>query len=282
MRHHRIARERPVMLLLALPVLGARAQAPATIAFPPLPATGVTCTASPATNDLKRLGVWQMLQIQGAQRVLVVALDASQRPRVLWDWGGISSPVQQRVMFDSTGSLLEPPFSRSDSSRRNLTAAERDRARKLAADVIHHCSPLPRIVGLGQPIPPAEHTTVLQEIPADRQRTCRSMALDASSASHGIAKRLMLSTTQPQRYFTLDVDSAGQPRVLSAMVMWGAQQRSERETASITFDARGGAQGTKMLGYAGPDGNGATFVLTSAEITSARLLADEVLKRCAH
>ncbi|HTR78710.1 MAG TPA: hypothetical protein VMH39_11390 [Gemmatimonadaceae bacterium] len=270
-------------LLTALVAGAALAQTPEGMAFQALPSTGVTCSVSPATNDLKRGGIWQMAQIEAPGRMVEVALDARQRPRFLSDMGRAASRLGP-VDFDSTGAIVDHPVHPTafDSSRRAPTAEEKARARLLAADAVRRCSPLPRIVGLGEPVPPAEHTTVLQEIPADRKRTCAPLRVDPAAASRGIAKRLTLSTAQPLRVFAVDLDSAGRPRALSAMVKWGALQRSETETAAVTFDVRGGAHGDKMLGYAGPDGRGATYSLSSAELASARSLAHEVVSRCAH
>jgi hypothetical protein len=109
MRYHPIVRSLHAMILATLPLRVASAQTANGVAFPPLPSTGVVCTVTPAPNDLKRGGIWQMLQIQAPSRSLSVALDAKQRLRFLYDMGATSAHVRQPVNFDSTGAVHEFP-----------------------------------------------------------------------------------------------------------------------------------------------------------------------------
>ena len=252
----------------------AGAATPAPNSFAALAPTGVTCLDTPVSNDMKRRGVWQLLQLTSKTptRMIALGLDAKHRPRIL-------SSDMSTAQFDSSGGVTGRVLSVGSPSR-ELTVAERAAARKLALDAKRRCSPLKPITDAARPVPPAAHTGVLADIEVN-EPTCHSNQISDSDKQNGVSRRVMYTVKQPFRTFFVTADAKGEPLAFSANVIWGAESPVERESADVAFNPDGTAVTSSIfLGYGGPDGKGAKYKLNSDEKVKALTLSKEILKHC--
>jgi len=239
-----------------------------------LPESGARCTASSVNSALRRSDIWQAFTVEtrSPRRTISLSLDSKQRIKMLMVMG----PTVFSTTFDTTGQVS--PFSRTDP----VTG---ERARLLANAVRERCAPLPPVEGLGQPIPPAPHTTVFARIATGNGNdsgNCRIMpSVNPQLRADGVVTATMLALRYPFRNFVVGVDAKGALRTFSTSVAWGGMSRAETESADARFTADGAlVSGTKFWGYIGTDGKGAHYPLMSPELDSIRALASDVLKRC--